>query len=301
MMTKHADEATIVENQQRWGFIGAGRMATALIQGMIRAGIAGPGSISASDPLPAARKALEGDTGVRVHETNGPVIDGCDIVVLAVKPQTMTAVLSELRPLLRKRHLVVSVAAGTTIATLTSGLGSGVKVVRVMPNTPALIGQGASAYALGPGCDPTDEAVVKSCFESVGRAVCVPESLLDAVTGLSGSGPAFVYMMIEALADGGVRVGLPRDVAMLLAAQTVVGAAMMVRDTGLHPGTLKDQVASPGGTTIAGIHALERGGLRAAMMDAVEAAARRSQELSAPSKPPEPGPGLGTHSAEPTR
>jgi pyrroline-5-carboxylate reductase len=270
-------------------------MATALVQGMIRAGISGPESISASDPLPTARQALAAETGVSVHETNGPVVDRCDIVVLAVKPQTMADVLSELRPMLTPRHLVVSVAAGTTIATMAAGLGSGVRIIRVMPNTPALIGQGASAYALGPGCEPEDEAVVKACLDSVGRAVRVPESLLDAVTGLSGSGPAFVYMMIEALADGGVRVGLPREIASVLAAQTVLGAAMMVRDTGLHPGALKDQVASPGGTTIAGIHALERGGLRAAMMDAVEAATRRSQELSAPA------PAAGNASTEPVR
>ena len=300
-MTKQVDEGAVAKERSRWGFIGAGRMATALIQGMIRAGIAGAASITASDPLAAARQALATDTGVTVHETNGPVVEGSDIIVLAVKPQTMTAVLSELRPLVGTRHLVVSVAAGTTIATLAGGLGSGVRVVRVMPNTPALIGQGASAYAIGPGCDDLDEAVVKSCLESVGRAVRVPESLLDAVTGLSGSGPAFVYMMIEALSDGGVRVGLPREVATLLAMQTVLGAAMMVRDTGLHPGVLKDQVASPGGTTIAGIHALERGGLRAAMMDAVEAATRRSQELSVPTERAAPDPRPGSHGREPAR
>ena len=167
-----------------------------------------------------------------------------------------------------------------------------------MPNTPALVGEGASAYAMGPRTVAEDEAVVKGCLESVGRAVRVPESLLDAVTGLSGSGPAFVYLMIEALSDGGVRVGLPRDVATLLAAQTVLGAAKTVLETGLHTGVLKDQVASPGGTTIAGLHELERGGVRGALIDAVEAAARRSAELAAlagpapppPRRPPPPPP-----------
>jgi pyrroline-5-carboxylate reductase len=149
-----------------------------------------------------------------------------------------------------------------------------------MPNTPALVAEGASAVALGPRTRLDDEAVVNSCLASVGRTVCVAEHLLDAVTGLSGSGPAFVYLMIEALSDGGVRVGLPRDVATLLAAQTVLGAARMVIETGLHPGVLKDQVASPGGTTIAGLHAMESGGVRGALIDAVEAATRRSAELA---------------------
>ncbi len=159
------------------------------------------------------------------------------------------------------------------------------------PTRRALVGEGASAYSLGPGVGPDDERVVKSFLDSVGQTVGVAESLLDAVTGLSGSGPAFVYLMIEALSDGGVRAGLPRDVATLLAAQTVLGAARMVRDTGLHPGVLKDQVASPGGTTIAGLHALERSAVRGALIDAVEAATRRSAELAALAGPPPAGAG----------
>jgi pyrroline-5-carboxylate reductase len=186
-----------------------------------------------------------------------------------------------MRPMVTADHLVVSVAAGVTIASIVERLGPAARVVRVMPNTPALIGQGASAYALGPGVGPEDDAVVGAFLTSVGVAVRVAESALDAVTGLSGSGPAFVYLMIEALSDGGVRAGLPRDVATLLAAQTVAGAAQMVRETGLHPGVLKDQVASPGGTTIIGLHALERGGVRGAIIDAVEAATKRSAELAA--------------------
>lgn len=277
----------------RWGFIGSGKMATALIKGMIRAGLASAEAISASDPLPAARVALQSDTGIRVLDSNRDVAGQCDVLVLAVKPQNMREVLHELRPAVTAEHLVVSVAAGVTIAAIDEGLEARGRIVRVMPNTPALVGEGASAYAMGPRTSPEDEALVKTCLESVGRAVRVPESLFDAVTGLSGSGPAFVYLMIEALSDGGVRVGLPRDVATLLAAQTVLGAAMMVRDTGLHPGVLKDQVASPGGTTIAGLHELERGGVRGSLIDAVEAAARRSAELSAlagPGKPPPPPP-----------
>jgi pyrroline-5-carboxylate reductase len=266
---------------RRWGFIGSGKMATALVKGMLRAGIAPVEAIRASDPLESARSRLGAETGVTVFDSNFPVVQHSDVVVLAVKPQSMREVLVELRPVVTPDHLVISIAAGITIASIVQGLGPGARVVRVMPNTPALIGEGASAYALGPGVRPEDKGVVKALLDSVGQTVDVPESLLDAVTGLSGSGPAFVYLMIEALSDGGVRVGLPRDVATLLAAQTVLGAAKMVRQTGQHPGLLKDQVASPGGTTIAGLHALERAGLRGALFDAVVAATRRSAELAA--------------------
>jgi pyrroline-5-carboxylate reductase len=256
-------------------------MATALVQGMIRGGVTVPRAIRASDPVPAARTALAASTGITVHDANFDVVEQSDVLVLAVKPQSMAQVLSELRPMVGTEHLIISIAAGVPLATLEAGLGAGVRLARVMPNTPALIGAGASGYCLGEYALASDESVVRSCLESVGRAHRVSESLLDAVTGLSGSGPAFAYVMIEALSDGGVRVGLPRDVATALAAQTLLGAAQMVLETGLHPGVLKDQVASPGGTTIAGLHALERGGLRAALIDAVEAATRRSAELAA--------------------
>ena len=270
---------------RQWGFIGSGKMATALIRGMLRSGVAGAATIAASDPLESARAALAADTGIRVFEANLPVVERSDVLVLAVKPQTMPQVLTQLRPLVGPRHLVVSIAAGVSIASLLEGLGPDRRIVRAMPNTPALLGEGASAYALGSGVAVADEAVVKAFLGSVGRAVRVPETMLDAVTGLSGSGPAFVYLMIEALSDGGVRVGLPRDIATMLAAQTVLGSARMVLETGLHPGVLKDQVTSPGGTTIAGLHALERGGVRGALIDAVEAATRRSAELAAGSLP----------------
>jgi pyrroline-5-carboxylate reductase len=273
-------ELTQPTETRQWGFIGAGKMATALIRGMLRSGVAGTATIAASDPLESARSGLAADTGIRVYEANAPVVERSDVLVLAVKPQTMPQVLSQLRPLLGPGHLVVSIAAGVSIATLIEALGPDRRIVRVMPNTPALLGEGASAYALGPGVPAADEAVMKAFLSSVGRAVQVPETMLDAVTGLSGSGPAFVYLMIEALADGGVRVGLPRDIATMLAAQTVLGGARMVLETGLHPGVLKDQVASPGGTTIAGLHALERAGVRGALIDAVEAATRRSAELA---------------------
>ena len=260
------------------GFLGAGQMATALAAGWARAGLLDAGRSRAADPVPAARQRFEQATGVRAVGTNAEVA-AADVLVLAVKPQVMPAVLAEVRPHVAPRHLVVSIAAGVTLAALADGLGAGARLVRVMPNTPCLVGASAAGYAVGPGATPEDIALVDRLFNAVGKAFRLPETLLDAVTGLSGSGPAFVYILIEAMADGGVRVGLPRDVAQTLAAQTVLGAAKMVLETGQHPAALKDAVASPGGTTIAGLHALERGGLRAALMDAVEAATRRAQEL----------------------
>jgi pyrroline-5-carboxylate reductase len=270
---------------RRWGFIGSGKMATALIRGMLGAGLAEAGDIVASDPLQSARTALAAASGITVFDSNRPVVERSEVLVLAVKPQTMAQVLAEIRPAATAEHLIISIAAGIPMSTLSEGLGADRRIVRVMPNTPALLGAGASAYALGPGVSAGDEAVVRAFLESVGRAVCVPESMLDAVTGLSGSGPAFVYLVIEALSDGGVRVGLPRETATMLAAQTLLGAARMVLETGLHPGVLKDQVTSPGGTTIAGLHALERGGVRGALIDAVEAATHRSVELAGSSLP----------------
>ena len=252
-----------------------------------RAGTTGSrASVSASDPDEAPRAALARETGIAVGESNLDVVGRSDVIVLAVKPQSMPRVMEQVRGEVKPEHLVISIAAGVSLATLASGLGADRRLVRVMPNTPALLGAGASGYSLGPHARPADEEIVRSCLESVGRAYRVPESLLDAVTGLSGSGPAFVYVMIEALSDGGVRVGLPRDLATWpWPRKTVMGMRVMVLETGSHPGVLKDQVTSPGGTTIAGLHALEKGGLRAALIDAVEAATKRSAEPAATAAP----------------
>jgi pyrroline-5-carboxylate reductase len=257
-------------------------MATALIRGMVRAGVAQADRILVSDPLEGARASLAADPGVVTLASNAKVAERSEILVLAVKPQSMTSVLAEIQPLVGPDHLVISVAAGVTLETLGSWLGPDCRLIRVMPNTPALVGAGGAGYAIGANARAADEELVRKCLDSVGRSFRVTEPLLDAVTGLCGSGPAFVYVMIEALSDGGVRMGLPRDVATGLAAQTVLGAARMVLETGLHPGALKDQVTSPGGTTIAGLHALERAGVRGAFMDAVEAATRRATELADP-------------------
>ncbi len=264
------------------GFLGAGQMATALARGWAAAGETDPARCLASDVHPPARAAFAAATGVPATPDNLAVVRGARVLVLAVKPQTLPALAAEVRPHLTADHLVVSIAAGVTLATLAGWFGGATRLVRVMPNTPCLVGVCAAGVAPGPTATPADAEVVMRLFAAVGRAVVVPESLLDAVTGVSGSGPAFVYMLIEAMADGGVRAGLSRPVALELAAQTALGAAKMVLETGTHPATLKDAVASPGGTTIAGIYALERGGFRAAVLDAVAAAAGRAAELGRP-------------------
>lgn len=262
------------------GFLGAGRMATALARAWGQTGRLRPADTLASDPVAAARDAFVQETGCRATASNREVAAAADTLLLAIKPQTMASVLGEVRDLVQSRRpLVVSIAAGITLAQLHDALGATARIVRVMPNTPCLVGASASGFTPGPHATPEDVAWVQTLLDEVGRAFRLPESLLDAVTGLSGSGPAFVYLVIEALADGGVRVGLPRDVATVLAAQTVLGAAKMVLETGQHPGVLKDAVASPGGTTIAGLHELERGAIRGAFMNAVEAATRRAAEL----------------------
>ncbi len=255
-------------------------MATALTRGWLAARLVTPEQVLAADPQPEARTAYQQATGgLRAVSDNRQVVAGSDLIVLAVKPQNLAPVLAEIRAIAAARHLFVSIVAGATLQQLADGLGSDKRLIRVMPNTPCLLGASASGYAPGQIATPDDVALVDRLLNAVGRAFHLPEKLLDAVTGLSGSGPAFVYVMIEALSDGGVKMGLPRDVATTLAAQTVLGAARMVLETGLHTGALKDMVASPGGTTIAGLHALERGGLRAALIDAVEAATKRATEL----------------------
>jgi pyrroline-5-carboxylate reductase len=261
------------------GFLGAGKMATALAKGFIQANLAGAEQILASDPIEAARSSLAREVGANVTASNADVLKFASVLVLAVKPNQVADVLAEIRSLWTADHLLISIAAGVTLAKLESALGSGARVVRVMPNTPALVGASATAYAPGKNATAADGQLTQKLFASVGVAFQLKEPLLDAVTGLSGSGPAYIYLIIEALSDGGVAAGLPRDVATRLAAQTVFGSAKMVLETGQHPGALKDMVASPGGTTIEGLHELEKAGLRGALMNAVRAAAEKSRKL----------------------
>jgi pyrroline-5-carboxylate reductase len=265
--------------QLRIGFLGAGQMASALARGIVQAQIVAAKDVSAADPDAAARgRFREALTEASVSADNLDVARRSDVLVLAVKPIVVADVLQELRDAIGGK-LIISVAAGVRLAKLESLAAPTARLIRVMPNTPCLIGMGASAYALGDSATEDDGRLVQELLTAVGEAWPVPERLLDAVTGLSGSGPAFVYTIIEALSDGGVAAGLPRTLAHALATSTVRGAAEMVLRTGEHPATLRDRVTSPGGTTIAGLTALETGGLRATLIGAVAAATRRSAEL----------------------
>lgn len=259
--------------------IGAGNMGEALIAGMLAAKAAVPDDIHATDIVAERLDQAKARYGIRAGTDNRAAAGWADIVLLAVEPQVLDHVLDDLRSVLTEGKLILSVAAGYPIARIAARLTPDIRVVRCMPNTPSVVQAGISALAWGGHVTAEDEGFARAIFESVGRVVVVEERLMDVVTGLSGSGPAYIFLIIEALADGGVKMGLPRDAALALAAQTVFGAARMALETGEHPGRLKDKVTSPGGTTIAGLHALERGRLRASLMDAVEAATKRSQEL----------------------
>ena len=244
----------------RLGFLGAGQMAGALARGWTAAGLLTPDDGLAADPSPEARAAFMQRSGWKAVPSNRDVVVNGDVLIVAVKPQAIAGLAADVRSLIKPTHLIVSIAAGVTLQRLADEFGTG-RIIRVMPNTPCLVGASAAGYSPGADAAAEDVALVDRLFNAVGKAFRLPEHLLDAVTGLSGSGPAFVYVMIEALSDGGVRVGLPRDVATGLAAQTVLG----LRDGAGNrtaSGSLKDMVASPGGTTIAGLHALERGGVR---------------------------------------
>lgn len=264
----------------RLGFIGAGQMATALARGLLSANLVSPSHLIACDPLESARAAFSSATGGKAVASGPEVASASDVVFLAVKPQQAGVAAAAIRPAIQRRHLVVSIVAGVPLSRLAEELGDQPRLVRVMPNSPCLIGQGASAYSLGPRSTRDDGQLVLQLLSSVGKVVEVEEKLLDAVTGLSGSGPAYAFLMIEALADGGVRMGLPRDAALLLAAQTLAGAAHLVLDGGEHPAVLKDRVASPGGTTIRGLQVLEERAVRGALIAAVQAATERSKELA---------------------
>ncbi|CAI4032385.1 Pyrroline-5-carboxylate reductase [Nitrospira tepida] len=264
---------------QQIAFIGGGNMTEALVSGLLKTGQVAPAQIIATDIRPERLEYLARSFSIRVSSDNARAVSGAHMIVLSVEPQILDEVLRGLTPSLDPDVLIVSVAAGYPLSRLNRVLARTGRSVRAMPNTPSIVGRGATALALSPDLSPQDIARATALFESVGSVTVVEERLMDAVTGLSGSGPAYVFLIIEALADGGVKAGLPRPVAAALAAQTVLGAATMVLETGLHPAELKDRVASPGGTTIAGLHALEQGGLRAALMSAVEAAAERSTEL----------------------
>jgi pyrroline-5-carboxylate reductase len=262
------------ENNVMTGFIGGGNMAEAIIKGMIAGGTSGE-TIIVSEPVETRRQQLALKYSVKTTGDNGEIALACPTIILAVKPQQAAAVCGALTNDINGRHLLVSIMAGVSCSSLEGFFNESPRVVRVMPNVLC----GAAAIAAGKTATKEDMAVAEAIFSLVGNCLRVEEKLMDAVTGLSGSGPAYVLTFIEALADGGVKNGLPRDIALQLAMQTVLGTAKLLAETGEHPGSLRDKVTSPGGTTIAGLHALEKGSFRATVMNAVEAATLRSKEL----------------------
>ena len=260
------------------GVVGCGKMGTSLLAGAVKSGGISATDITGFDPSSAAREGFTAATGAATT-ASASGLAGCDVLLLCTKPHHAADALAALAPHAPASGLLISVAAGLDLDWLGRHAPHGWRAIRTMPNTPALVGEGAAGFSCGPGTTAADTDFARSLLSSVGSAHELPEPLLDAVTGLSGSGPAYAFVIIEALADGGVMAGLPRAVAIELAARTLRGAATMVLETGLHPGQLKDQVASPAGTTIAGLAELESHGLRAALIHAVDAATRRAREL----------------------
>jgi pyrroline-5-carboxylate reductase len=264
---------------EKIGVIGAGKIGSAIARGVIRAGLAARENVMSSDVSEALRQAAAQELGIKTTADNGEVCDFAGIIILAVKPQIVDPVAREIATKLGTTKLLVSVAAGVPLSRIEAGLAPGARVVRVMPNIPCVVGAGAAGYAGGAHATVADLKNVGSILNSFGVGMAVEEKYLDAVTGLSGSGPAYVFLFMEALADGGVQMGLTRDVAQKLAMQTVYGAAKMALESNKHLGELKDEVTSPGGTTIAGLYAMEQKGFHGTVMDAVVSATRRSQEL----------------------
>ncbi|KAJ1695730.1 hypothetical protein LUZ63_012428 [Rhynchospora breviuscula] len=262
----------------RLGFVGAGNLAESITRGVVRSAVLPATSIRTTHHR-ADRRSLFASFGCRILETNAQVVEDSDVVIISVKPQIVRQVLTELKPFFTKDKLIVSIAAGIKMKDIKDWSGKS-RIIRVMPNTPSAVGLAASVFCTGETATKKDEERVSKLFGAIGKVWTADEKYFDAITGLSGSGPAYIYLAIEALADGGVAAGLTRDLALGLASQTVLGAAAMVNQTGKHPGQLKDEVTSPAGTTIAGIRELEKGAFRASLINAVVAATDRCRELS---------------------
>ena len=261
------------------GFVGAGNMGEALIKGLLHSHLCRPEQITCSDVRPERLKTMKEVYGVKTTSSNSEVVKHSDIVILAVKPQILKQVVMDIARYLEPSKLIISIAAGVAMESIEMCAKKELKLIRVMPNICVSVGEGISAIAAGKHATKEDRLVAKAIFDSAGKSLFIEEYLLDAVTGLSGSGPAYIFLIVDALADAGVKVGLARSDALLLASQTVLGSAKMLIETGEHPGRLKDSVTSPGGTAIAGLHTLEEGGLRTTLINAVEVATQRSRVL----------------------
>jgi len=267
-------------NNKKIGFIGSGNMGAAMISGLINSGASEAENIACSDVRPEALQELEAKFKISTSTSNVEVAAGADIIILAIKPQIMVPVLQEIKDCLDMSKIIISIAAGVPLAAIEACLNKDLRLIRVMPNVAVAVREGAAAVAAGAHTLQEDIDLAMEIFNSVGKSIFLKENnLMDAVTGLSGSGPAYIFMVVDALADAGVKVGLSRPDALLLASQTILGAAKMLIETNEHPGSLKDSVTSPGGTAIAGLHTLEKGGLRTTLINAVEAATQRSVEL----------------------
>lgn len=277
-MARTEDQRFTVSESMTIGFIGAGRMAQAMSRGFISKGVVKPHKIMASDTVPQMLDCIK-EQGVRISRSNLEIVENSDLIIIAVKPHVVSPILQEVSSKVTREKLFLSIAAGVTLETLEKNLPSQTRVIRAMPNTPALVQTGATVIAPGSSVLQGDRELIQGLFRTIGICEVGTEEQLDTVTGLSGSGPAYGFLAIESLADGGVKMGLPRDLAQKLAAQTLLGAAKMVLESGKHPGQLKDEVCSPGGTTIAAIHKLEETGFRSSLITAVETATNRAKEL----------------------
>jgi pyrroline-5-carboxylate reductase len=280
-MNKSVIGGTEMKNNNLIAFIGTGAMGSAFMRGLLKAKLARPREIIGSDPEPARLDALVKELGIVRAGSNGEAVEKAATIILAVKPALVDSVMAEIGPQLKGGQTLISIAAGIPISRLQSCIKDAkVALARVMPNTPALVGAGMAGVAFAPDVPKPSKQRVLQILKAVGEVVEIEEKYMDAVTGLSGSGPAYVFLFIEALADGGVAAGLPRQIAQTLAIQTVLGAASLLKETGQHPAAAKDMVASPGGTTIAGLATLEKGAFRSSLIQAVLRATERSRELS---------------------
>jgi len=265
--------------EKKIGIIGTGNMGEALIDGLLHSRSSVPENIICSDVKKEKLKTVREKYGITSKTNNPDVVKASDIIIYAIKPQIMTKILKETADFLDSSKIIISIAAGVPLSAIESCLNKELRLVRVMPNIAAFVREGASAIATGRHTSEGDLKIAKAVFDSVGKSVIIEESLMDAITGLSGSGPAYIFLIVDALADAGVKMGIARDDALFLSSQTVLGAAKLLMDTKEHPGKLKDKVTSPGGTAIVGLHTLEEGGLRTTLINAVEAATNRAKEL----------------------